>query len=164
MCTRHHTHCSGFRGPGAPSRWSDKCYSETPTAQHVIYNIKRAVWNSCSPAKTPQQYVPWSSSFPPPTPRRKKPIHNLPKTPPHQISHHQCAAPGIDPIVSPHPRIQCSGPLQKDSHPEPANDRVYTRRGRESYRSAGAVSSTGSPQSQSQSDRRCCDCDNNVFW
>ena len=26
------------------SRWSDTCFSETPTAQYIIYNKKRVVW------------------------------------------------------------------------------------------------------------------------
>jgi len=38
--------------------------------------------------------------------RLKKNIHNLPETDPKQITHHQCDAPGIDPMVSPHTRIQ----------------------------------------------------------
>ena len=45
---------------------------------------------------------------------------------PIKLPHHQCAVPGIDPIDSPHPRIQCSGPLQKDPHPEPASGRALT--------------------------------------
>ena len=70
-------------------------------------------------------YAPWSSSSPPPPPQRRKSTTS-PKTSPHQSSHHQCAAAGIDPIGSPHPRIQCSGPLQKDPHPEPASGRALT--------------------------------------
>ncbi len=66
------------------------------------------------------------SPLPLPHPPKKQTIHNLPKTSPHQISHHQCDDPGIDPIVSPHPWIQCNGPLQKDPHPEPGSDRVLT--------------------------------------
>jgi hypothetical protein len=39
-------------------------------------------------------------------PPKKKTTHNLPKTPPHQISHHRWTVPGIDPIGSRHPWIQ----------------------------------------------------------
>jgi hypothetical protein len=79
----------------------------------------------CSPAKTTQQYLPWILLFPSPAPPRKKST-TYPKTSPHQISHHQCAVPGIDHIGSPHPWIQCSGPLQKDPHLKPASDRALT--------------------------------------
>jgi hypothetical protein len=61
-----------------------------------------------------------------PRPPKNKNIHNLPKTPSHQISHHQYADPGIDPIGSPHPQIQYNGPLQKDSLPEPGSDLALT--------------------------------------
>ena len=37
-----------------------------------------------------------------------------------------CIRDRIDPIGSPHPRIQCSGPLRKDPHPEPASGRALT--------------------------------------
>ncbi len=45
----------------------------------------------------------------PPVDPQRKPIHNLPKTTSHQISHHQYDDPGIDPMNSPHPRIQYKG-------------------------------------------------------
>jgi hypothetical protein len=51
---------------------------------------------------------------------------SYPKTSPHQISHHQCVDPRIDSLVSPHLESKCSGPLHRDSHPKPANDRVLT--------------------------------------
>jgi hypothetical protein len=66
-----------------------------------------------------------TSPLPLPRPPKKK-INNLPKNVSPSNFHQQCADPGIDPISSPHPRIQCSGPLQKDPHPEPASDRVLT--------------------------------------
>ena len=64
-------------------------------------------------------------SFAPRVPWRKT-IHNLSKTPLHQISHHQYDVPGIDPMDSPYPRIQFNGPLRKDSHPGPTIDLVLT--------------------------------------
>ncbi len=95
--------------------------SETTTAQHIIYNTKKAVWNppSCENFSATRTLELLFSS---PAPPRKK-INNLPKT--STVCRHQCAA-GIDPIGSPHPRIQCSGPLQKDPHPEPASGRALT--------------------------------------
>jgi hypothetical protein len=68
------------------------CCRETPTVQHIIYNIH--------------------------------PSH--PKTSPHPTSHHQCADPRIDSLVSPHLESKCSGPLHKESHPKPGSDRVMT--------------------------------------
>ncbi len=68
---------------------------------------------------------PGVSSSPPPT-LKKKTIHNLPKTSPHQKFHHKCVVPGIDPIDRSHSRIQYSGPLWKDPHPEPVSDRALT--------------------------------------
>ena len=63
-----------------------------------------------------------------PLPRPPKEENQQPpqKRLPINLAHHQCAAAGIDPIDSPHPRIQCSGPLQKDPHPEPASGRALT--------------------------------------
>ena len=63
-----------------------------------------------------------------PLPRPPKEENQQPpqKRLPINLAHHQCAAAGIDPIGSPHPRIQCSGPLQKDPHPEPASGRALT--------------------------------------
>ncbi len=96
---------------------------ETSTAQHRIYNTKGAV-------RSPPSCENFSATrtlellFPSPAPPRKKdqqpPQKRLPP-----VCRHQCAA-GIDPIGSPHPRIQCSGPLQKDPHPEPASGRALT--------------------------------------
>jgi len=100
---------------------------KTPTAQYIIYNIKKWVCLKTRVVlrKRLISTCPDSSSSPPPSPQEKKST-TYPKTSSHEISHHQCADPGIDPIGSPHPRIQCSGPLQKDPHPEPASDRVLT--------------------------------------
>ena len=98
-------------------------------------------------------YAPWSSSSPPPPPQRRKSTTS-PKTSPHQSSHHQCAAAGIDPIGSPHPRIQCSGPLQKDPHPEPASGRALTpSRTRFSSPLAIGGNRTGSFRQPSQKER-----------
>ena len=114
------------RGP--PSRCPFACCSETSTAQYIIYNINRLFGTRIvlrNIVSSSLHYAPWSSSSPPPPPQRRKSTTS-PKTSPHQSSHHQCAAAGIDPIGSPHPRIQCSGPLQKDPHPEPASGRALT--------------------------------------
>jgi len=91
--------CPGHRGLGHFSRCPEVCYSENPHCAIIIYNIKN--------------------------PQEKKST-TYPKTSPIKTSHHQCADPGIDPIDSPHPRIQYSGPLQKDPHPEPGSDRALT--------------------------------------
>ena len=79
--------------------------------------------NVCRPTKNDHDERDLVFPLPPLVPSRKS-IHNLPKTTSHQISHHQYDVPGIDPMISPHPRIQCVGPLQKDSHPEPERDHV----------------------------------------
>ena len=87
---------------GTPFRDGLKtCCSETSTAQYIIYNIKMGLFESaCRPAKTTQQYLPWRLLFPSPTPPRKKST-TYPKTSPHQISHHPCTYPDIDPIGKP---------------------------------------------------------------
>ena len=69
--------------------------SETSTDQHIIYNIKQGCLELASS---------WMS--------------------PHQISHHQCADPGIDSMGSPHPRTQVHRTHAKDSHPKPASERT----------------------------------------
>ena len=108
---------------GTPFRDGPEDCRETSTAQHIIYNTKGAV-------RSPPSCENFSATrtlellFPSPAPPRKKdqqpPQKRLPP-----VCRHQCAA-GIDPIGSPHPRIQCSGPLQKDPHPEPASGRALT--------------------------------------
>jgi hypothetical protein len=60
----------------------------------------------------------------PAPPRKISTTH--PKMSPHQIFHHQCASPGIDPIdktpsVNPVHRTHA-----KDAHPKPANDHTLT--------------------------------------
>ena len=69
--------------------------------------------------------VTWSSSSTPPPPPEKN-IHVLPKNVSHQVSHHQCADPRIDPIV----KLPSANPVHrthgKDSHPKLASDRALT--------------------------------------
>ena len=96
--------------------------------------------------------------FPPAPPKKK--INNLPKNVSPPICHHQCAVPGIDRIGSPHPRIQCSGPLQKDPHPEPASGRAL-RPSRTRFSSPVAIAretATGSLQQppQKEHNRDAC--------
>ncbi len=79
---------------GTPSWWSDSYCRETPTVQYIIYNIKRNVWNSCRLPKTTQQYVTWSSSSPPPTPKNKPSGFGLLKT--SLWSHRQ--SPSVNPV------------------------------------------------------------------
>jgi hypothetical protein len=114
--------CSGYRGSRTPftMTWTHTVV-KPPTVQHIIYNIKRVVWNSCRPQKTPRQYVTWSSSSPPQPPQEKAST-SYPKMTPHQIFHHQCTDPGIDSMVSPHPWTQVYRTPAKDSHPKPANE------------------------------------------
>jgi hypothetical protein len=52
--------------------------------------------------------VPLPLPLPPKEENQQPPQKRLPIN----LAHHQCAAAGIDPIGSPHPRIQCIGPLQ----------------------------------------------------
>ncbi len=78
--------------------------------------------SSCENAS---EVVPWSSSSPPPSPPRKKSTTH-PKTSPHQISHHQCADPGIDPIGKPPSVNPVHRTQSKDSHPKPGSDRTLT--------------------------------------
>ena len=76
--------------------------------------------NSRRPAKTTQQYVPWSFLFPSP----RKTIHNLPKN--------ASSSRPLEPTCWPRDRFHGQPPftnqLQRtsvdDSHPEPADDRV----------------------------------------
>jgi hypothetical protein len=86
----------GYSGRRSSSGCTGSC-SETPTTQYIIYNIKRDV---------------------------RKLVY-LPKNDSPSNFHHQWPDPGIDPIQS-HPRIQCSWPLQRDSHTEPASEHVLT--------------------------------------
>jgi hypothetical protein len=100
------------------------CCIEAPTAQHIIYNKMGLFERARRPATDPVDRV-LSLSLPPPSPK-KKPSTSYPKMSPHQFSHHQCADPRIDSLVSPHLESKCSGPLHKDSHPKPVSDRVMT--------------------------------------
>ena len=77
-----------------PESWN----SETSTAQYIIQNIYRAVWNSRRPRKTPRQPRP-GAPLPLPRPPKKK-TNNPPENASPSTSHHQCA-PGIDPISKP---------------------------------------------------------------
>ena len=70
-------------------------------------------------------YAPWSSSSPPPPPPEKN-IHVLPKNVSHQVSHHQCADPRIDPIGKPPSANPVHRTHAQDSHPKPASDRALT--------------------------------------
>ena len=78
--------------------------------------------SSCENAST---VVPWSSSSPPPPPPEKN-IHVLPKNVSHQVSHHQCADPRIDPIGKPPSANPVHRTHAKDSHPKLASDRALT--------------------------------------
>jgi hypothetical protein len=69
--------------------------------------------------------VTWSSSSPPPPPQEKKSTTH-PKMSPHQIFHHQCAAPGIDPIGKPPSVNPVHRTHAKDSHPKPESDHKLT--------------------------------------
>ena len=79
-----------------------------------------------SPPKNDSAVLALALPLPLPRPPKKKRSTTYPKTPPHQISHHQCTYPVIDPIGKP-PSVN---PVQwtpaKDPHPEPANDHALT--------------------------------------
>ena len=61
------------------------------------------------------------SSSPPDKGPKENPSPTNPRRPPIKFPHYQCVVPGTDPMVSPHPRIQCSGPLQRihTQNPQP---------------------------------------------
>ncbi len=109
---------------GTPFRDGPEDCSETTTVQHIICNTKRAVYRppSCENFSATRTL---ELLFPSPDPPRKK-INNLPKNVSPPVCRHQCVVAGIYPIGSPHPLIQCSGPLEKDPHPEPASGRALT--------------------------------------
>ena len=105
------------------------CCSETSTAQHIIYTYTQGCSELASSCETSSHRLCITRpGVPLPLPRPPKEENQQPpqKRLPINLAHHQCAAAGIDPIGSPHPRIQCSGPLQKDPHPEPASGRALT--------------------------------------
>ena len=64
--------------------------------------------------------------LPLPRPPMKKNIHVLPKNVSHQVSHHQCADPRIDPIGKPPSANPVHRTHAKDSHPKLASDRALT--------------------------------------
>ena len=114
------------RGP--PSRCPFACCSETSTAQYIIYNINRLFGTRIvlrNIVSSSLHYAPWSSSSPPPPPPEKN-IHVLPKNVSHQVSHHQCADPRIDPIGKPPSANPVHRTHAKDSHPKLASDRALT--------------------------------------
>jgi hypothetical protein len=100
------------------------CCSEKNTAQYIIYNINRAVWNSRRPAKTSRQSCP-GVPLPLPRPPKKKTSTFYPKTSPLNF-HHQCPDPRIDPIVKPPFANPVYRTHSKDSHPKLTNDRALT--------------------------------------
>jgi hypothetical protein len=69
--------------------------------------------------------VPWSLLFPSPVPPRKKST-TYPKTSPHEIYHHQCTYPGIDPIGKTPSINPVNRTTAKDSYTEPASDHMLT--------------------------------------
>ena len=62
----------GLEDRGHPSRWPEDMFSETSTAQHIIYNIKQGCLELVSSCENASTVVPWSSSSPPPTPQENK--------------------------------------------------------------------------------------------
>jgi hypothetical protein len=74
--------------------------------------------NACRPSQNDpaERVLVFSLPRPRPPPTRvPKKNHPQPtqNAPPIKFPHYQCAAPGIEPMDSPHPRIQCIGPLQR---------------------------------------------------
>jgi hypothetical protein len=77
----HHTclsRASRTGSPGAPSRWSDTCYGETPTDQHIIYNIQKGLFgtrvvlckrliSTCPGVPLPLPRPPKEKNYPQPT-------------------------------------------------------------------------------------------------
>jgi hypothetical protein len=72
------------------------------------------------PLTDPSQFL-----FPCPAPPRKKSTTH-PKTSPHEISHHQCTYPDIDPIDKPPSINPVNWTTANDSYPQLASDRVLT--------------------------------------
>ena len=100
---KHHTRLSrASEDRGTPFRDDLKTYySETSTAQHIIYNTNRAVW---SPLVLRKPLTNTRPGAPLPLPRPpKKNIHSLPENASSSNLHPQCAAPGIDSLDRPHP-------------------------------------------------------------
>ena len=135
-CRQSVNRSAGFRSPrhrtrlprvsedrGTPFRDGLEDCSDTTTAQHIIYNTKKGCLQPAVLRKLLSTTHP-GAALPLPLPPKKK-DQQPPQTRLPPLCRHQCAA-GIDPIGSPHPRIQCSGPLQKDPHPEPASGRALT--------------------------------------
>jgi hypothetical protein len=86
---------------GTPFRDGLKtCSRESSTTQSIIYNTNRTIWSPLVLRKTSQQDASWSSSSNLPSPQEKRSTI-YPKTSPHQISHHQCTYPDIDPKGKP---------------------------------------------------------------
>jgi hypothetical protein len=69
--------------------------------------------------------VPGHFLFPSPVPPRKKSTTH-PKMSPHQIFHHQCTVPGIDPIGKPPSVNPVYRTHVKDSHPKPGSEHALT--------------------------------------
>ena len=122
-----HVSAQGLEDRDHRSRLSDACCSETSTGQYIIYNIKNgAVWKRASSCeKRLSSTCPDASSSPPPPPQEKRST-TYPKTLPHQISHHQCTYPGIDPIGKTPSINPVYRTTVKDSYPEQASDRALT--------------------------------------
>ena len=116
------------RGP--PSRWPEDMLQRNfhcPT-YNIYIHIGGCSELASSCETSSHRLCITRPGVPLPLPRPPKEENQQPpqKRLPINLAHHQCAAAGIDPIGSPHPRIQCSGPLQKDPHPEPASGRALT--------------------------------------
>jgi len=98
---------------------------KTSTVQYIIYHIKRTVLRLVSSCENDSAVRTLEFLFPSPVAPRKKST-TYPKTSPHEISHHQCTYPLIDPIG----KLPSINPVHrttaKDSYPEPASDHALT--------------------------------------
>jgi hypothetical protein len=88
--------CLGHRGRGPPSRRPEDILQWN--FHWTICNIKQngTVWKCTSSIDRPCWPCPDTFSSPPDPPRKKQQLSQ--KMSPHQIFHHQCDTPGIDPI------------------------------------------------------------------
>ena len=129
MCIIHHTHCSVEsvveRGAGDPSlssvcgRGSSNCPNLNSACcpghrgsgvvhdglTHTATKPRKRLCSTCLD----------ESSSPPPPPQEKNPQPTQ-KRLPIKTSPHQCDTPGIDPMIRPHLRINCTDPSE-DSCP-----------------------------------------------
>ena len=105
--------CPGHRGSGDPV-WD---VLKHETVKPPLLNKKwdclktRVVQRNDPDVRALTFSLPHPRSPPTRTPKKNHPQPTQNRSP-IKFSHYLCATPGTDPMDSPHPRIQCNGPLQ----------------------------------------------------